>query len=139
MSRRRLARAHARLVAALDRALGWAGDGLAFEARVEVVSGWGVGQHLEHLLRSDRVILGWIEATVGEATWRGGTGPAAVIEPGPRRSGAAANDGRPADGSGRGRPTWAGRIVLLTGFIRRGKGRTPDLTTPTGLSRKDVE
>lgn len=107
---RRIERDHGRLASALDRAVAWATDPGAFEARAEAVSGWSVGLHLEHLLLSDRAIVGWLErAAAGDAS----------REPGG--------------------PSWRGRLVLWTGFIPRGAGRAPDFTVPEGLSRERVE
>jgi uncharacterized damage-inducible protein DinB len=76
-----------------------------------LVSAWSVGQHLEHLARSDRAIAAAVEATLD------GSHP--QVEAG-------------------GRPSWTGRLVLATGFIPRGRGRAPALTTPAAATPAEV-
>lgn len=103
---------HERLVAALERSAEWAAEPDLFRARSEDVSGWSVGMHLEHLLRSNRGIVTWL-------------GRVAAGEDADRRR----------DRNG---PTLAGWLVLLTGHIPRGGGRAPDATVPEGIEREEV-
>lgn len=110
----RLERAHARLRSALERAAATAADPAAFGARADPVSAWSVGQHLEHLLLSDRRILSWVESVAAEEGSVGNAGEA-------------------------GAASWRGRLVLLTGFIPRGRGEAPDGTRPSGRDREAVE
>lgn len=111
---RRTERHHRELRRAVGRAVALASEPDTFAAHAPQVSGWSVGLHLEHLLRSDRYILAWVEAVAAGLCAE-------------RAEGAA------------GRPNWRGRVVLVTGFIPRGKGRAPALTRPEGLSREEVE
>lgn len=119
-----LRRAHGRLLAALERAAAVAAEPVAFEARADPVSAWSVGQHLEHLLLSDRRILGWVES-VAEA---GGS---------VREAEEAGGSVREADEAGA--PSCRGWLVLVTGFIPRGKGQAPEATRPSGMAREAVE
>lgn len=107
------ARDHARFVEAVERSLGWAEDPEAFDARDDDVSGWSVGLHLEHLLRSDMGIVGWLAPTIEG------------VEPVAR-------------GDRGGRPTIPGRVVLLTGYLPRGVGKAPGPTVPEGIERSEV-
>jgi len=75
------------------------------DARRSDVSGWSVGEHVEHLLLADRWVLSWVERAIDE----------------------------PERGSTDGGPTLPGRLVLLTGFIPRGRGTAPEATVPRGL------
>lgn len=109
----RIRRDHARLLSALERATAYAEEPASFEARVEDVSSWSVGHHLEHLLLADRGIVEGLEAA------------AAGEDPGPEATRA-------------GRPSLTGWIVLLTGFIPRGRGNAPDSTVPAGADRANV-
>ncbi len=115
---RRAAKEWRRLLESMERAVGWSADPTAFAAHAPEVSAWSVGRHLEHLLLSDRRIVGWLEGVGGG----GGSG---------KRD-------RDADPGRRG-PTLAGRLVLLTGFIPRGRGQAPDFTMPADMSRDALE
>lgn len=125
---KRAARDHARFLAELDRAVEWAGDPAVFEARAEDVSAWAVGEHLEHLLRADRVILSWWEAVAEGRREAGGRS----ADPGDR-------EGVRRGELSRGGVTWRGRAVLWTGGIPRGKGRSPKFAIPEGRPRPEVE
>ena len=73
------------------------------------VSGWSIGQHLDHIANANREIAGAIQKILaGEA--------------GPSRSG----------------PTMVGRAVLSTGWIPRGAGKAPAYTTPKAASSEQV-
>ena len=113
---RRLERDHRRLVDALDRALAWARDPGAFGTVAPDVSGWSVGEHLEHLALSDRGILGALETATDPTDPTGAEAPS----------------------SHRGGPTWRGPLVLLTGFIPRGRGRAPEFAVPDGVGASKV-
>ncbi len=106
----RATRAHACTLAAVDEACALAGDPTKAARRADGVSSWTVQQHLEHLLLADRAITGVLREML-----KGRAQPA-----------------------GPGRPTWVGYLVLLRGSIRRGKGRAPDLSVPTGLQLDEV-
>lgn len=69
--------------------------------RAAEVSHWSVGQQLEHLALSDLAILDGIAALLAGKLESAGGGP-----------------------------TWSGRLVLVTGWIPRGKGRAPEQTVP---------
>ncbi len=123
-----LERDHGRLVAAAERAVERAEDAAAYGALAEEVSDWSVGRHLEHLLLSDRGILDWLAPIArGEA-------------PGPSVSGRGSAPGTPAgDGpGGAGGPTPVGWLVLVTGWIPRGRGSAPRMTVPEGRERTEV-
>lgn len=82
-----------------------ASDQDACAQRHAATSAWSIGQQLEHLLLTDRVILAWLHAVA---------------------KGMMASDGP-------GGPTWRGQVVIRAGFIPRGKGRAPDVTRPDGM------
>ena len=67
--------------------------------RAPRVSGWSIGEQIEHLRRSDRTI---IDAVVS----------------------------LPDDAPRQGSPKLAGRLVLMLGWIPRGKGKAPSATQP---------
>lgn len=106
-------RDHGRFVSALERAVAWAEDPASFDARNDGVSAWSVGEHLEHLLLANRGMVDWLAPTI------------AGEEPELR-------------GDPDGRPTVAGRVVLLTGYLPRGVGRAPGRTVPEGIDRIEV-
>ena len=77
--------------------------------RAEEVSGWSVGEQLEHLLLTDRMILdGFDRLLDGKVTSAGG-GPTAV-----------------------------GRFILMSGYIPRGRGRAPKGVVPGALSPDEI-
>lgn len=104
---------HRRWLAAMERAAERAADPSTFAARNPEISDWSVGTHLEHVLRADRGIVGWLTAT-------------------------AAGTEHPADDGARGSPSWRGWLVLWTGYIPRGAGRAPGPTVPEGMGREAV-
>src|SRR5688500_12803314 len=69
------------------------------------LSGWSVGEHLEHVARVDLSTLAGLERVLAD----------------------------PANGSPR-RITTVGRAVLLLGWIPRGRGQAPRAVLPRGLS-----
>lgn len=73
------------------------------------VSGWTIQQHLEHLWRADRWIVGWL---------------------GDVRDGTAVTDGTGA--------TVPGTLVMWLGMIPRGKGRAPERTKPAGSELGEI-
>lgn len=99
-----LAREMTALVGEIGWCAGLAADTERRAARAPSVSDWSVDAQLEHLLRSDRRILSWLEEAAR------GTAPA-----------------------GRGGPSATGRWVLLVGTIPRGRGTAPDGTRPEGM------
>lgn len=93
-------------MAGIDRCAGLADAPEHREVRRPEVSGWSVREHVEHLLLADRGIVSWIEGVL---------------------------DGE-VEAPTTGRPTLAGRLVLLSGFIPRGRGRAPEPTVPGDMS-----
>jgi hypothetical protein len=83
------------------------------EARVPEVSGWSVGEQLEHLLLADRRMLDGIERVL-QASADGDPPPA------------------------RGRPTLVGSVILWTGLIPRGRAKAPESTEPGGMTAPDL-
>lgn len=108
-----LRRWHRRWLLALDRCADLADRPDVCEARAPAVSGWSVGQQLEHLWRADTRILESIEQLA-----------------------AAQEADEPAEGGG---PTLLGHVILVTGFIPRGRAQAPASTTPTGLAPAELK
>ena len=73
------------------------------------MSHWSVQQQLDHLLKTDRALL---------AGLRRGLAGEIPVEPGG--------------------PTLTGRLVLLTGFIPRGKGRAPESVLPDDRTPEEI-
>ena len=84
--------------------------GPAIDRRDDAVSHWSVAQHLEHLALVNEKILGGLDQLDLAAS------------------------ATPQVGS----PTILGRIVLLTGWIRRGLGNAPDGVRPDATDAKDL-
>jgi len=78
-------------------------------ARTAELSGWSIGQHLDHLANANGEIVDAIQNILAG-------------EPGSSRSG----------------PTLVGRAVLATGWIPRGAGKAPKNTTPKATSSDQV-
>lgn len=110
ISTAKLRASHSGLLDGIDRAAQLAQDEDACGRRHEPVSAWSVQLQLEHLLLADRFIVAWLHGVA---------------------KGMMATDG-PA------RLTIPGRMVLITGFIPRGKGRAPDFTRPEGLELSTI-
>ncbi len=93
-----------RLAARLDETaavLDWPDERLY--PRVEAVSAWSPAQHVDHVLRALDLLFGRAEALEG--------GRSEEIRPS-------------------GRPRLLGRLVLVTGWIPRGRGRAPEAALP---------
>jgi hypothetical protein len=106
--RARLLRQVEEMVALVDVREGQEGTGRTeaeLRARAEEVSGWSVAEHLEHLTLVDRGILDRIDGLLA------GSPPSPV-----------------------GGINAAGRLVLLFGFIPRGRGRATTPLRPQGLA-----
>jgi len=104
-------RAHEKVAGQAEHLLGLAlGSDEQFLFRSAPVSAWNVGQHLDHLAKTNREIAGAIRKILaGEA--------------GPSRSA----------------PTFVGRAVLLSGWIPRGAGKAPGYTTPDATSPEQIK
>lgn len=109
LRRRRLRRSIVGVSAGIDACLALARDPERWSDRDPEVSGWSVGEHVEHLYLADRGVLSWI--------------PRALDDP-----------GAPEEGG----PSRIGRVVLLTGRIPRGRGRAPEGTGPSGAEAPEV-
>ncbi len=81
----------------------------ALGLRVEGVSLWSVGQHLDHMAVAAKGMLTAIFMLLGS--------PKAATE---------------------GEPAFAGRIVLWTGYIPRGKGKSPDAVLPKSQTPDEI-
>ncbi|RMH15779.1 MAG: DinB family protein [Acidobacteria bacterium] len=107
---RKIVRLHRAVLRQVDELLELAGDPQAIAGRVPAVSGWSVGQHLDHLAKAGLSVVTALErAAAGELEERGG------------------------------RPTWIGRLVLLTGYIPRGRGKAPERTRPSAEPQATYE
>lgn len=105
----RLRRLHGRLIAQLDELITLTGNPELLGRRVENVSVWSVGQHLEHLLHSDTVILDrWQQIEQGRAP------------------------------SSTGSPHFLGRLSLWIGWIPRGKGKAIPVVSPKDISHQEL-
>lgn len=80
-----------------------------FHKRADSISQWDVAQQIDHIAQADGVIMMSILNTLKS--------PPENVE---------------------GRPIPIGRIMLLTGFIPRGKGKAPQSTLPKAAKREDV-
>lgn len=95
-------RSHAGLAAGISRCAALADDEEVLAARNPSVSGWSVGEHVDHLVLAERALLEWIERVIDD----------------PSRSSPA------------GTPTRTGRLVLVSGWIPRGRAKAPGPTVP---------
>ena len=100
-----LSRSHAAWLRELDSCTRLAERPDTCQARAPGVSAWSVGEQLEHLLLSDRRILGGIEGVL-EASAQGTAPP------------------------GEGGPTLIGRFILWSGIVPRGRAKAPGSTVP---------
>lgn len=82
-------------------------DGEILALRASRVSGWSIGEQIEHLRRAGRTIIDAV---------------ASLPEDAPRQ----------------GSPTLAGRLVLLLGWIPRGKGKAPSATQPLDFTSEGL-
>lgn len=101
-----------RVSAQLDRLLALAATDASFGRSAPAVSGWSVGQHVEHLARSNGGVLRQLETLLADP------GKAAPLAGG---------------------PSFVGRVVLLVGRIPRGRGDSPASVRPQGVARDEVE
>lgn len=105
---RGLRRLHHRLLRQSARLTGLASTGAErLATREERISAWSVGDHLEHLQRVGRSVLGVLDKLRAEP--------------------------RPAPGPG---IRFTGRVILLVGFIPRGRARAIKSVEPRGLPRE---
>ena len=110
MTSTKLLRAHAALLANLDREIEQTSDPALVEASAPALSKWSVKDHLEHLSIANGGIVSWIERV------RGGD---SKLDTG-------------------GRPSLAGWVVLLAGAMPRGRGKAPERTRPKGTSAEEL-
>lgn len=108
---RGLHRLHGRLLRQNDRLSGLAGAAAErLAVREERVSAWSVGDHLEHMQRVGRSVLGVLDKLRAEP----GPGPRPAIRP-------------------------VGRLILFVGFIPRGRARATRFVEPQGLPREGLQ
>ncbi|WP_419162967.1 DinB family protein [Candidatus Palauibacter sp.] len=93
--------------AGIDSCLARALDRRRLSLSAPDVSAWSVQEHLEHLLFSDRRVLGWVSDVL------------ALPNPETRAQS----------------PRELGVALLARGSIPRGRGPAPDFTLPTGLEQ----
>ena len=110
MISKKLLKAHAELLASLDLEIEQAGDPAFCAASAPSVSKWSVKDHLEHLSLAHGGIVRWVERA-GEGDRKLDTG---------------------------GRPSPAGRMVLLAGGFPRGRGKAPERTLPQDTSTEEL-
>ena len=110
MTKEKLLRAHAALLASLDLGIEQVSDPAVCEVAAPAVSKWSVKDHLEHLSIGNEGIVSWIER---------------------------ACDGDPELDTGGG-PSLAGRIVLLVGAFPRGRAKAAERTVPKGTSAEEL-
>ena len=82
-------------------------DGARLSVAVPAVSAWSVGEHLEHLLLSDRKVLAWVDGALA----------------------------LPANGPRKNFPREIGVGLLARGSIPRGRGPAPEFARPTETGR----
>ena len=102
-------RTHAAIRSQLDELLTLANQPEIATVRANEVSGWSVGEQLEHLLLTDRMILDGFNALLDGTLNSAGGGPTAI-----------------------------GRFILLSGYIPRGRGRAPKGVVPGTLSPSEI-
>lgn len=93
----------------LDELVALANEPELAALRTDEVSSWSVGEQLEHLMLSDRMILDGFETLLNSTVTSAG-----------------------------GRPTAIGRFILLVGYIPRGRGRAPKGVVPGTLSPTEI-
>lgn len=96
--------------AGIDRCLSRLRDGDSLSSAAPEVSAWSLGEHLEHLLLSDRKVLAWVVEAL------------AAPNPGTREQ----------------FPGEIGVTLLARGSIPRGRGPAPEFTLPCGAGRADL-
>lgn len=98
-----------RAMALMDRMQSLAdGPDELLDKKVPEVSGWSIGEHLDHAAATDKVLIMAIEVCLMK------------------------NDPKVPP------PKFMAKVVLFTGFIPRGKGSAPDMTKPKAKSAAEV-
>lgn len=95
-------RSHRGLEAGISRCAALADDAEVLETRKPSVSGWSVGEHVDHLVLAEQALLEWVEGAIDD----------------------------PASRSTGGAPNRTGRLVLVSGWIPRGRAKAPGPTVP---------
>jgi hypothetical protein len=97
------------IVSSLGYLIELAGQPEAVRQESTTVSGWSVGQHLEHLTLSDELTLEGLSNLLNRP---GSTTPR--------------------------QPTLVGRICLWAGYIPRGRGKAPKGVVPQGMPGQEI-
>jgi hypothetical protein len=97
------------ICAQLDELLRLASQSDFAAVRAPEVSGWSVGEQLEHLLLADRTILDGFDRLLDGTLTSAGGGPTAI-----------------------------GRFILVSGYIPRGRGKAPKAVIPGTLSPGEI-
>jgi hypothetical protein len=100
---------YAAICSQLDELLTLANQPAIAAIRADEVSGWSVGEQLEHLLLADQRILDGLEALLDGNLDSGGAGPTGI-----------------------------GRLILLLEYIPRGKAKAPKGATPGVIDPDEV-
>ena len=100
---------HAAICTQLDELLALANQSDLATVRAQEVSGWSVGEQLEHLLLTDRMILDGFDRLLDGTVTTAGGGPTAI-----------------------------GRFILVSGYIPRGRGRAPKGVVPGTLAASEI-
>ncbi len=106
----RTRRSHSRLVSGVERSRELSSNPARLAVSDPAVSGWSVGQHVEHLWLAADGILGWVKRALDDP---------AASPPG-------------------GTPSPTGSMVLVSGWIPRGKAKAPEMTVPGPTEADDI-
>ncbi len=96
------------VLAQLDELIAASGDRERMDRRVEQVSKWSVGEHVEHLALAHSGIVARFDDLLNDTSAPGGS------------------------------PSLIGRCALTVGRIPRGRGKAPEGTRPQALDHADI-